>query len=124
MPPELNNEEHHSLGHYYNNRLNASLMIQIAETRKKNATLDEVTSDVLNSLKTNGCTILSAPVNDGTDVYVIADKGGWLCYLEIPKLIFQEQAIFRLYPLNRYEALLMRCLRRQEMESSGRQSAV
>ena len=66
MPPELNNEEHHSLGHYYNNRLNASLMIQIAETRKKNATLDEVTSDVLNSLKTNGCTILSAPVNDGT----------------------------------------------------------
>ena len=59
MPPELNNED-------YNNRLNASLMIQIAETRKKNATLDEVTSDVLNSLKTNGCTILSAPVNDGT----------------------------------------------------------
>lgn len=65
MPPELNNDKHHSLGQYYNNRLNASLMIQVAETRKKDASIDEMTSEVLNNLKASGCTILSAPVNDG-----------------------------------------------------------
>ena len=64
MPPGINNEQHRSLGHFYNEKKNCAVMIQIAETRYS-MSLDDVVTETLNSLKTSVCKILSTPQHDG-----------------------------------------------------------
>ncbi len=63
VPPGFN-ERKSSLGHYVNEEKNTSLMIQIAEN-KDGSDLEEVTRQTLNSLRSNGCTLLKDPVRQG-----------------------------------------------------------
>ena len=63
VPPGFN-ERKSSLGHYVNEEKNTSLMIQIAEN-KDGSDLEEVTRQTLESLRSNGCTLLKEPVRQG-----------------------------------------------------------